>query len=175
MNEMNKLLALAFPAITAALALVSDGKWLEMKGPIYALFCFIASLLVVIFNNVWMQLLGFTQYKYDQVLPRLYQLTGRHGPNFGEFAIRRGLARPMAGSIVVQVLLLPIAVVALYEAVCGEEPTIFPLPGIHLAHPGIRYDCGSKIGYLRATVEYGLRHPELGASFKAYLENVWER
>jgi UTP--glucose-1-phosphate uridylyltransferase len=40
---------------------------------------------------------------------------------------------------------------------------------------GVRYDCGSKIGYLRATVEYGLRHPELGDSFRAYLQSVWER
>jgi UTP--glucose-1-phosphate uridylyltransferase len=37
---------------------------------------------------------------------------------------------------------------------------------------GIRYDCGSKLGYLRATVEYGLRHPELGAGFSAYLATV---
>jgi UTP--glucose-1-phosphate uridylyltransferase len=37
---------------------------------------------------------------------------------------------------------------------------------------GKRYDCGSKLGYLQATVEYGLRHPELGASFGAYLEEV---
>jgi len=44
-----------------------------------------------------------------------------------------------------------------------------------LPFTGIRYDCGSKIGYLRATVEYGLRHPKLGASFRAYLQNVWER
>jgi UTP--glucose-1-phosphate uridylyltransferase len=44
-----------------------------------------------------------------------------------------------------------------------------------LPFSGIRYDCGSKIGYLRATVEYGLRHPELGESFRAYLQNVWER
>ncbi len=44
-----------------------------------------------------------------------------------------------------------------------------------LPFTGIRYDCGSKLGYLRATVEYGLRHPELGASFRAYLQNVWER
>jgi UTP--glucose-1-phosphate uridylyltransferase len=44
-----------------------------------------------------------------------------------------------------------------------------------LPFAGIRYDCGSKLGYLRATVEYGLRHPELGASFRAYLQNVWER
>jgi UTP--glucose-1-phosphate uridylyltransferase len=44
-----------------------------------------------------------------------------------------------------------------------------------LAFQGIRYDCGSKIGYLRATVEYGLRHPDLGERFKAYLQSVWER
>ena len=34
---------------------------------------------------------------------------------------------------------------------------------------------GSKLGYLRATVEYGLRHPDLGPSFRAYLESVRER
>jgi len=44
-----------------------------------------------------------------------------------------------------------------------------------LPFQGVRYDCGSKIGYLRATVEYGLRHPELGAGFRAYLQSVWER
>ena len=35
--------------------------------------------------------------------------------------------------------------------------------------PGHRYDCGSKLGYLEATIEYGLRHPELGAEFKEFL------
>ncbi len=34
---------------------------------------------------------------------------------------------------------------------------------------GKRYDCGSKLGYLEATVEYGLRHPELGDRFGKYL------
>ncbi|ROR32829.1 UTP--glucose-1-phosphate uridylyltransferase GalU [Inmirania thermothiophila] len=34
---------------------------------------------------------------------------------------------------------------------------------------GRRYDCGSKLGYLEATVEYGLRHPELGEDFRRYL------
>jgi UTP--glucose-1-phosphate uridylyltransferase len=43
------------------------------------------------------------------------------------------------------------------------------------AFAGRRYDCGNKIGYLRATVEYALRHPELGENFKAYLQGVWER
>jgi UTP--glucose-1-phosphate uridylyltransferase len=35
---------------------------------------------------------------------------------------------------------------------------------------GKRYDCGSKLGYLEATVEYALRHPELGARFSQYIE-----
>ena len=30
---------------------------------------------------------------------------------------------------------------------------------------GTRYDCGSKLGYLKATVELGLRHPETGKDF----------
>ncbi len=36
-------------------------------------------------------------------------------------------------------------------------------------YQGIRYDCGSKLGYLQATVDYGRRHPEVGAAFSAYL------
>lgn len=34
---------------------------------------------------------------------------------------------------------------------------------------GVRYDCGSKFGYLQATVELGLKHPEVGAVFAEYL------
>jgi len=37
---------------------------------------------------------------------------------------------------------------------------------------GKRYDCGSKLGYLKATVEYGLRHAELADDFKNYLINL---
>ena len=37
---------------------------------------------------------------------------------------------------------------------------------------GKRYDCGSKLGYLQATVEFGLKHPQLGAAFRTYLQNL---
>ena len=37
--------------------------------------------------------------------------------------------------------------------------------------PGRRFDCGSKIGYLQATVEYGLRHPDIGEDFAHYLKS----
>jgi UTP--glucose-1-phosphate uridylyltransferase len=36
---------------------------------------------------------------------------------------------------------------------------------------GTRYDCGSKIGYLKATVEFALRHPEVADEFAQYLAN----
>ncbi|KVN41676.1 UTP--glucose-1-phosphate uridylyltransferase [Burkholderia pyrrocinia] len=34
---------------------------------------------------------------------------------------------------------------------------------------GTRFDCGSKIGYLKATVELALQHPEVSREFEAYL------
>jgi UTP--glucose-1-phosphate uridylyltransferase len=53
------------------------------------------------------------------------------------------------------------AIAALLE----DEPVI--------AYPfeGKRYDCGSKLGYLQATVEFGLAHEELGQGFSAYLRD----
>jgi UTP--glucose-1-phosphate uridylyltransferase len=37
--------------------------------------------------------------------------------------------------------------------------------------PGRRFDCGSKLGYLEATVEYGVRHSEVGQAFARYLKS----
>jgi len=39
-------------------------------------------------------------------------------------------------------------------------------------YSGKRYDCGSKEGFLQATVELALQHPEVGAQFKAYLDSL---
>ncbi len=44
-------------------------------------------------------------------------------------------------------------------ALLGEEDVFA------YAFEGKRYDCGNKLGYLEATVEYGLKHPELGPAF----------
>jgi UTP--glucose-1-phosphate uridylyltransferase len=40
---------------------------------------------------------------------------------------------------------------------------------------GRRYDCGSKLGYLEATVDYALRHREVAADFREYLAGVVKR
>ncbi|OLQ76136.1 UTP--glucose-1-phosphate uridylyltransferase [Photobacterium proteolyticum] len=37
---------------------------------------------------------------------------------------------------------------------------------------GKSHDCGSKLGYMQAFVEYGIRHGTLGEDFKAYLKDV---
>lgn len=37
---------------------------------------------------------------------------------------------------------------------------------------GQRFDCGSKLGYLQATIEFGRRHPEVGTAFTNYLNNL---
>ena len=43
-----------------------------------------------------------------------------------------------------------------------------------IAYPfeGKRYDCGSKIGYLQATVDLGLKHPETGDALREYLRTL---
>lgn len=40
------------------------------------------------------------------------------------------------------------------------------------AFQGTRFDCGSKMGYLEATVQYALKHPEVKETFKTYLDNL---
>jgi UTP--glucose-1-phosphate uridylyltransferase len=45
--------------------------------------------------------------------------------------------------------------------------------GVHAyEYQGKRYDCGSKQGFLEASVEFALRHPEVAAGFRAYLQGM---
>ncbi|HVY07627.1 MAG TPA: UTP--glucose-1-phosphate uridylyltransferase GalU [Burkholderiales bacterium] len=37
---------------------------------------------------------------------------------------------------------------------------------------GVRYDCGSKLGYLQANVLYAMKHPEVAADFTSFLESL---
>ena len=37
-------------------------------------------------------------------------------------------------------------------------------------YKGTRYDCGSKLGFLQATVDLGESHAEVGKEFKAWLD-----
>ena len=39
-------------------------------------------------------------------------------------------------------------------------------------YEGKRYDCGSKEGFLEATVELALQHPQVGEAFREYLKGL---
>ena len=45
-------------------------------------------------------------------------------------------------------------------------------PLIAHAFEGVRYDCGSRQGFIRATVDYALEHAELREDLLAYFETV---
>lgn len=45
-------------------------------------------------------------------------------------------------------------------------------PVLAYRYNGRRFDCGSKFGYLQATVAMGLKHPELGLAFADYLRSM---
>ena len=51
------------------------------------------------------------------------------------------------------------------QALLKEEPVLA------YEYEGTRYDCGSKLGYLKATIEFALKHPELRDEFSSYLNN----
>ncbi|MGH8832682.1 MAG: sugar phosphate nucleotidyltransferase, partial [Polaromonas sp.] len=52
------------------------------------------------------------------------------------------------------------------SSLLGEE-TVYALQ-----YQGKRYDCGSKEGFLEATVELALQHPEVGQHFRQYLSGL---
>lgn len=50
---------------------------------------------------------------------------------------------------------------------------LIPTEGVHAyRYEGKRFDCGSKEGFLEATVEFALKHPEVGPGFREYLSRV---
>lgn len=54
----------------------------------------------------------------------------------------------------------------------GIADLLDELPVYAYSFSGTRYDCGSKIGYLKATVNYGLNHPETGDALREYLREI---
>jgi UTP--glucose-1-phosphate uridylyltransferase len=56
--------------------------------------------------------------------------------------------------------------IQLTDGIAGllNRETVLALP-FH----GVRYDCGSKLGYLKASVVYGMRHAETGQEFTQWL------
>ena len=51
------------------------------------------------------------------------------------------------------------------ESLLGNEPVFA------YEFDGVRYDCGSKLGYLKATVQFALKHEEVGREFRQFLDS----
>lgn len=50
---------------------------------------------------------------------------------------------------------------------------LIPTEGVYAyRYEGKRYDCGSKLGFLEASVEFALKHDEVGQDFRAYLQSL---
>jgi UTP--glucose-1-phosphate uridylyltransferase len=45
-------------------------------------------------------------------------------------------------------------------------------PVLAYRYRGQRYDCGSKLGYLKASLAVGMKHPETGAAFAAHVKSL---
>ena len=60
--------------------------------------------------------------------------------------------------------------IQLTDAIAGllEEERV-----VSYTFDGRRYDCGSKTGYLEATVDFGLKHPETAEAFARFLSSRW--
>lgn len=60
--------------------------------------------------------------------------------------------------------------VQLTDAICAQIGTGTPVTGYRF--DGNRFDCGSKAGYLQATVAFGLARAELHDEFRAFLDSI---
>src|SRR5690625_5947860 len=60
--------------------------------------------------------------------------------------------------------------IQLTDAIAGQIGGDAPVHGFRFE--GTRYDCGSKTGFLKATVAYGLAHAETGPRFREHLAKL---
>ncbi len=110
-------------------------------------------------------------------------------PNEGESVIMQGIVeKPAVGSApsnlsVVGRYILPAQIMALLETTprgAGNEiqltDAIAALQQSQIVEAyrmkGQTFDCGSKIGYLKAVLHYGIEHPKLGADFKGLIQEL---
>lgn len=92
-----------------------------------------------------------------EIAPSTLAVVGRYVLNNGIFDYLEGLGKGAGGEIQ---LTDGIAALMRSEQVLAYR------------YAGRRFDCGSKLGYLQATVAMGLKHPQMGKAFAAYLEQL---
>ena len=102
-----------------------------------------------------MRLSGFVEKPKPADAPSQFGAIGRYVLPASIFAHLKDIKRGAGGEIQ-----LTDAIASLMSA----EP-VYAVETV-----GVRYDCGTKLGYLEATVKLGLEHTEFGAEFAAFLK-----
>ncbi|OQS37023.1 UTP--glucose-1-phosphate uridylyltransferase GalU [Chromobacterium haemolyticum] len=109
-------------------------------------------------NEGVQRITGIVEKPHPSIAPSTLAVVGRYILTPGVFDRLRHLKPGVGGEIQ-----LTDGIAALMK-----EEAVLALP-----LQGIRYDCGSKLGYLQATVKFGLKHPETHQAFSAFLaENL---
>ncbi len=93
----------------------------------------------------------------SEVAPSTLAVVGRYVLSGAIFAHLEGLDKGVGGEI---------------QLTDGIAAMLKKQDVLAYRYQGQRYDCGSKLGYLKATVAIGRKHPETGVAFSSYLETL---
>jgi len=109
-----------------------------------------------IINDVLTELLGIVEKPAPSVAPGTLAVAGRYVLTPGIFQELQNTPKGAGGEI------------QLTDAIAQllNKEKVFAF-----RYQGTRYDCGSKLGFLQATVDLGEHHPQVGAEFAAWLAN----
>jgi UTP--glucose-1-phosphate uridylyltransferase len=93
-------------------------------------------------------------------------------------------ASPSCSGVVGRYILTPAIFACLEKLKFGGEQEMQLTDAIHdllqtdpvyaFQFKGTRHDCGSKLGYLKATISHALKHPEVSDHFRVYLKGMME-
>ncbi|MBS1186019.1 MAG: galU [Burkholderiaceae bacterium] len=89
--------------------------------------------------------------------PSNLAVVGRYVLNSSIFAHLEGLGKGAGGEI---------------QLTDGISALLAAEPVMAYRYAGRRYDCGSKIGYLKASIALGLKHPDVGQELSEYLDEI---
>ena len=108
-------------------------------------------------NDELEQVMGIVEKPAPEVAPTTLAVVGRYVLTPRIFYHLRNLTPGAGGEL---------------QLTDGIESLIAEERVLAYRYKGVRYDCGSKIGFLKATVAMGLVHPEVREEFAAYLQSM---
>ena len=100
---------------------------------------------------------GIVEKPAPQAAPSTVAVVGRYVLNASIFKYLEGLGKGAGGEI---------------QLTDGISALLKTEPVMAYHYAARRYDCGSKLGYLKATVVLGLKHPEVGPEFSDFIDEL---